>query len=102
MIASVHLADVGARAVPGLLRRRPRALPGLRWATVTVAAPLGPRLLPAPQLGRIGLIAAWDDDAALDAFQADDPLAARLAAGWHARLEPMRAFGAWPELPDLP
>src|SRR3954468_16043041 len=97
---SVHIADVGARAVPGILLSRPRT-PGLRYATTTVAAPLGAGLVPKPQLGRVGLIAAWDDDAALDAFLDGDPLARRLAGGWHARLEPLRASGAWRALPEL-
>src|SRR4051794_6720998 len=102
MILSVHLADVGARSAPGLLRRVPRDQAGLRWATVALAAPLGPRLLPTPRPGRVGLIAAWDDDAALDGFLASHPVAARLAGGWHARLEPLRVYGAWPALPGLP
>src|SRR5437868_714001 len=97
---SVHIADVGPRAAPRILLSRPRT-PGLRYAATTVAAPLGPRLLPTPQPGRVGLIAAWDDDAAIDAFLEGDPLARRLAGGWHARLEPLRASGAWRALPEL-
>src|SRR3954470_15926054 len=97
---SVHIADVGARAAPRILAARPRAAV-LRYAATTVAAPLGPQLLPRPQLGRVALIAAWDDDASLDAFVERDPLAERLSHGWHARLEPLRASGAWSALPDL-
>jgi len=104
VILSVHLADVGARAALGALRAQPAPteLPGLRYAAVTTGAPLGGPLLPVPQLGRVGLIAGWDDDRALDGFLAEHPLARRLADGWHARLEPLRTFGAWPELPGLP
>src|SRR4051812_47970069 len=104
MILSVHLADVGRRAALPLLRRRPdRAeVPGLRWAELTVAAPLGGGLLPRPQPGRVGLIAAWDDDASLDAFLAGHAVARRLAGGWRVRLEPLRTSGAWPALPELP
>ena len=57
---------------------------------------------PDPQPGRIGLIAAWDDDAALDRFLAGHPFGERLADGWHARLEPRRCFGSWSGMPGLP
>jgi len=45
----------------------------------------------------------WDDDAALDAFEAEHPLARRFAAagGPSARLEPLRAVGAWSAMPAL-
>jgi hypothetical protein len=104
LIASVHLADVGKRAALGLVRRGldPAGVPGLRYAEVTVAARLGGELLPAPQPGRVGLIAGWADDQALDAFLATHPLAARLGGGWHTRLEPLRVSGHWSALPDLP
>ncbi len=102
MIASVHVADVGARSALGALGKTPRpaSTPGLRHATIALAAPLGGSVRPAPDLGRVGLVAFWDDDDALDRFEADHPLAARLVGGWHVRLAPLRAFGAWPGLPD--
>jgi hypothetical protein len=105
MIASVHIADVRAREALKVLRRAPRpaAVPGLRQADVALAAPLGASVVPRPSFGRVALIAFWDDDGALDAFVADHPLAAILAGGWHVRMEPLRAFGAWPGLPgDVP
>jgi hypothetical protein len=105
MIASVHVADVGKRAALGLLRKvpKPGSIQGLRKANVAVCAPLGTSRLPRPDLGRVGLVAFWDDDAALDAFLSHHPLAARLAGGWHVRLAPLRAFGSWPGLPaDTP
>lgn len=104
MIVSVHLADVGWRATPGILRRRPipSKVPGLRYAETTITAGLDGDLMPGPTLGRVGLIAAWDDDRALDAFSAHHPLAASLSAGWQVRLEPLRVSGAWAGLPDLP
>jgi hypothetical protein len=103
VIVSVHLADVGWLQAPRLLLRRPDVadLPGLSYAEPVLAAPLG-RRPPRPQLGRIGLIAAWDDDAALDRFLAGHPLAERLASGWHVRLEPLRVFGSWSAMPGLP
>ena len=104
MILSVHIARLGAAAAPGVLRARPDPdrVPGLRWAETTITAPLSAGLLPAPSLGRLGLLAAWDDDTALERFQASDPLAARFAAGWQARFEPLHVYGRWPALPGLP
>jgi hypothetical protein len=104
MIVSVHLADVGPRAIPGVLRRKPSpgATSGLLYAETTVTAPLSEKLLPSPKLGRAGMIAAWDGDAALDGFLASHPLAEPFADGWLARLEPLHVYGAWAGLPGLP
>lgn len=104
MIMSVHAADVGAGATVGLVRRGVAVadVPGLRYAVTTFTAPLGAGFLPRPRPGRVGLVAAWDDDAALDGFLATHPLAARIARGWHLRLRPMRVVGAWPALDGLP
>ncbi len=105
MLASVHVADVGARHSLGILRTSPKPanVPGLRSAFTAGAAQLGPAFLPHPDLARVGLIAFWDDDAALDRFLAEDPLAAKLASGWHLRMAPLRAHGTWPGLDaDVP
>ena len=102
MIGSVHFADVGLLTALAGLRKTPNAreLPGLRQANLGVAAPLGAAKLPT---GRLGLVALWDDDAALDRFLADHPLARILSSGWRARLKPLRAYGSWPGLPtDTP
>lgn len=49
------------------------------------------------------MLAFWDDDSALDAFEANDPRAHVFTSGWHARLRPLRKHGSWPGLdPDLP
>jgi hypothetical protein len=103
VILSMHIADVGTRAL-AFLRAQPRAgtVAGLRYAEAMLAADLTGRLLPSPHAGRVGLLAAWDDDAALERFAADAPLARMLAAGWHVRLHPLRAFGSWRELAELP
>jgi hypothetical protein len=103
VIASVHLADVDKRSALRLLRTKldPARVLGLRYAEITIAAPLSGHLLPRPNLGRVGLIAAWDDDRAIDDFLAGHPLAEQLAHGWHVRLQPTRIFGAWPQLPGL-
>ncbi|HEV7398951.1 MAG TPA: hypothetical protein VGN84_01655 [Solirubrobacterales bacterium] len=104
MIVSVHIVDVGLSRMPTALRQRPRpdSVPGLCYAETTVTAQQGGSGLPLYP-GRFGLIAAWDDDGALDDFaRGNHPLASSLAAGWHVRLEPLRVSGAWPSMPGLP
>jgi hypothetical protein len=103
MIVSVHIADVGWFRAPRFLLRRPRtALPGLIYAEPVTTAPLDGRIPPRPRPGRVGLIAAWEDDAALDRFLLGHPVASSLAGGWHVRLQPLRVFGAWAGMPGLP
>jgi len=105
VIASVHIADVGPAAALRILARppRPASVTGLRHANVAVAAPLSSSVTAKPQPGRIALLGFWDDDDAIDRFEADDPVAERLAGGWHSRLEPLRMHGSWPGVPtDLP
>ena len=99
----MHIADVGARAA-ALLAASPhsRAVPGLLYARTMLGADLTARLAPAPRPGRVGLVAAWEDDAGLERFLATDRLARALSGGWHARLQPLRAWGAWRALPELP
>ena len=104
MIASVHLADLSPRETVRALRSvpRPGVVPGVRYADVGVGAPLSPSLLPAPSPGRVGLVAVWDDDAALDRFLARAPLTRLLAGGWHTRLQPLRATtNGWTGMPAL-
>lgn len=107
MIVSVHLADVGRLNAQRLLLRRLDAgkVTGMSYAEVVFPAALGNRStysLPRPQLDRIGLIAAWDDDSALDGFLAGHPFAEHLTGGWHARLEPLHCFGSWAGMTGLP
>jgi hypothetical protein len=105
MIASVHIADMGVRSALALNRKAPPAgsIAGLRNASVGLAAPLAGKVVPSVQFGRAGLLAFWDDDAAVDRFLAGNPLAEKFASGWHVRLAPLRAFGTWPGLPaDVP
>ena len=104
MVTSVHLADVAPLTALRLLRTRltDRDVPGLRYAQSLSAAPLSPHFLPAPRPGRAGLIAAWEDDAALDRFLASHPVAEAFAGGYLVRLAPIRIVGAWPELGELP
>ncbi|WP_030801529.1 hypothetical protein [Streptomyces sp. NRRL S-337] len=102
MIISLHVADVGARAVPALLRERlhPDDVPGLRSARTTLTGAIAaglPKLHP----GRVALLASWEGDAALDGFLRveKNPLAERLAGGWHVRLRPIRMSGSWSAMP---
>jgi len=107
MIVSVHIADVGWLTAQRKLLRPLDAgrVPGMTYAEVTFAAALGarpPNRIPGPQPGRLGLIAAWEDDTALDRFLSAHPLAELLAGGWHVRLQPLHCFGSWARLPGLP
>ncbi|MCW3019217.1 MAG: spheroidene monooxygenase [Solirubrobacterales bacterium] len=103
MIASIHIADVGALGGLRLLRSQPTTstAPGLRYAALMAAAPLSESRLPRPGPGRIGMFAAWESEGALDQFLARDPLAAALSHGWCARLRPTHVFGAWPSLGEI-
>jgi hypothetical protein len=103
VIASVHLADVGKRVALGLSPRKLELtkVPGLRYAEITIAAPLSAHLIPRPNLGRVGLIATWDNDTALERFLTHHPLAEQLIHGWHVRLQPTRIFGEWPRFAGL-
>ena len=103
MIASFHIAEVGKLTAAKLLARQPRpeTCPGLHYAVLTTTAPLSERLLPRPNLGRVALMAAWQDERALERFLAEDRLAATLAGGWRVRLQPTHVFGEWPPLAGL-
>ena len=104
MIASVHLADLSPRRAVRALRSPPKpgAQPGLRYADVTFGAALSSSVVPRPAPGRVGLVAVWEDDAALDRFLVEAPLAALLRDGWHTRLEPLRATtNGWTGMPPL-
>lgn len=45
-------------------------------------------------------MACWDDDAALDRFLDGHPTGVAFGAGWHVRMELVRATGVWPGLDD--
>jgi len=104
MIATVDIADLGARGTLRSLWRRPApaSVPGLRWLGTAVAAPLASKR--PPGVRRSVMIAFWDDEEAAAAFADDHPLGQRYADnGFRAVLRPLRAFGTWPGLPeDLP
>jgi hypothetical protein len=99
VVASVHVADVGTTRALRMLGG-PGEVDGLLSADAAIAAPLRSGRVPRPMPGRIALVAFWEGDAALDRFLGDHSYAEHLAGGWRARLEPLRAFGTWPGLPE--
>jgi hypothetical protein len=103
VIASVHLAELGAADAAAVLLRPPRPgrVPGLAYAETTTTAPLGEPLLPPRRLRRVGMFAAWENEAAFEDFGRSHPLAARLERGWQVRLQPLRLAGAWSGLERL-
>jgi len=100
MIATVDIADLGARRTLRSLRRPALAsVPGLRWLDTAVAVPLASNR--PPGFRRCVMIAFWDDEESASFFAAGHPLGQRFAEqGFHAVLRPLRAFGTWPGLPD--
>jgi hypothetical protein len=104
VIVSVHIADVRPREAAEVLLRppKPACVPGLTYVETTTTAPLGAPLLPPRQLGRVGMIAAWENDAALEHFSRLHPIARHFAGGWQVRLRPLHVFGAWAGMPGLP
>jgi hypothetical protein len=104
VIVSVHIADVAPREGAEVLLRPPKPgrVPGLTYAETTTTAALGEPLLPPKHFGRVGMIAAWESDAALDDFCRLHPIARRFDSGWQVRLQPLRVFGSWAGMPGLP
>ena len=106
MIVSVHIADAGLPRTPSPSCDRPRARRASRacaYAETTVirrrSAAADCRLPGSAS----AMIAAWDDDDALEDFCRRATRWPRLlAGGWQARLEPLRVYGAWPAMPGLP
>jgi len=101
MIATIDVADIGALSTLKAFRRRPTPndVPGLRWLDVAAAVPLASKR--PPSMRRAVLFAMWSDESAAAAFADSHPLAERFAHDcFHAVLRPLRAFGAWPGLPD--
>lgn len=102
-VVSVHIADVGLPRSLGLIGHpRPGSIPGLLQANAGLAAKFG--TTPArPSPGRVGLIAFWQDQVALEQFEATHPLAAKLDGGLVVHARPLRVHGEWPGIgEDVP
>ncbi|MDA1361867.1 hypothetical protein O1R50_19725 [Glycomyces luteolus] len=102
-VHSFHLAPAPVRRSVGAMLRPPAAQ-GLRHVEVLAGMELGapvasPRRM---QLRQLAVFAEWEDEAALDAFLAEQPLGRALGAGWHVRLEFLRRWGSVRELAHLP
>lgn len=99
-VVSVHLADVGLPTSLRLLRPpRPPSIHGLLHANAGIGATFG-KFPARPSPGRVGLICSWTDRDALDRFEAEHPLADKLAGGLTVHAWPLRIHGAWPGIGD--
>ena len=94
MVVSVHIADVGPARTAKLLRRKLEA-PGLTWSVLARTAPFQGQRGRLPRLGRVALVAAWEDELAAERFLGGHPVAAELADGGHVRMRPVRTVGSW-------
>lgn len=103
-VASFHLTSYPARqalgAMAGLVTRR-RALsatPGLRFAR-QLGTGRGSQMGLGADLRRWATFAVWEDEEALDGFEATSPIAARWhdqgRETWSVRLAPVSAHGSW-------
>lgn len=103
-VASFHLhreGPLGATvAMAGMASRwrLTKRVPGLRFAR-RLGTGAGQAMGLQADLGRWALFAVWDDDDALDAFLAHDPLPRRWRVrsreSWSVRLAPLSAHGTW-------
>lgn len=93
MHASIHLSDVGVSGLrqAGRFRHQGHGPDGPRHSRVLLAAPLPTGPTAPPQPGRVAHVAFWDDDEAIDTFEASHPIAELLDGGWSTRLELRRA-----------
>ena len=98
MLFSAHLADTSVLASLRRKAPKPDDVPGLLGCRNAACAPFTPGVLPRPQLSRECLLAAWEDEASLDAFLETNPTGRVFASGWQARMELVRAVGVWPGL----
>lgn len=98
MLFTAHIADVGFMTV---LRNPAPTAAGLLSGRTATAAPFVKSKLPRPQLRRGLFLGCWQDEAAVDRWLGHDALGQKFSAGWHVRMELVRAVGIFPGLPDL-
>jgi hypothetical protein len=105
-VHSFHLAKPGFfRAMAAMVRPpRPRTVAGLRHAECMMPMKLGASIVSPTrwQARRLAMFAAWENEAAIDAFLATTRLGRLLAAGWHVRLQLLRRWGHVAALGGLP
>ena len=103
MILSAHIAAADKAKAFTAFRSPPdpAGIEGLRFANTYLTAELRRGMFPSLNTTGVALIAAWDDDEALDRFLGHR-LARPYADGWRVRLRPVRSIGELPGLPDLP
>ncbi len=105
-VFSFHLAQCGIAETMLALARPPRSTstPGLVHAECMVPMTLGrPVALPwRYRPHQIAVFAAWQSEAAIDAFLRSSRLGRSLAKGWHVRMEFVRRWGHIRELDQLP
>lgn len=103
---SFHLASPGLVRTLALLLQAPRpgATRGLSHLELVVPMTLG-RGVTEPsryRLRQVAAFAAWEDEAALDAFLSSDQCGRALAQGWHVRMDFVRKWGRLRGLDALP
>lgn len=103
-VHTFHLATTRVTTTVRSMVRPPMTVPGLRHAEYMTTMPLGGSLLSPARLRprHFAMFAAWEDEAAVDAFLADTALGAELAFGWHVRLSFVRRWGRIAEFDGLP
>jgi hypothetical protein len=103
VLLSAHIAEVSTGKAMTTMRSKPHPgrIPGMRYAQTWMTASLRSGMLPSLRITGVIMIAAWDDDEALDRFL-DHPKARPYADGFRVRLQPARSIGQLPGLPELP
>jgi hypothetical protein len=103
MFMSVHIADAGTRTAMAAYRAKPDAkrIEGCRYAETFLTANFRKATMPSLVVTGVCLLAAWDDDEALDRFLSH-PLAKPYEDGFRTRMVTARSVGVLPGLPDLP
>ncbi|MCK6545401.1 hypothetical protein L6R52_05990 [Myxococcota bacterium] len=106
VVHTFHLAAPGVITTIATLLRPPTSadVPGLRHAECMSPMQLGSALWSRRrwQLGRLAMFAAWEDEAAIDAFLERTRLGRALGRGWHVRLRFLRRWGQVAAFEPLP
>ena len=98
MLFSAHLFDTNPRIAMSRVAPNPSDAPGLLSAWTGSCAPFDESYFALPQLGREFMIAAWEDEENLDQYLERTDHGREMSAGWHVRLELVRAIGMFPGL----